>query len=508
VRLEVVAVLERLGNFRPVLPKAIQPNAVGAVGEPGEPVYDSAFTGDVQGNVIPGFNKDHQHFVFLRLSDVTRARAWLSRLAPRLTTMGQALEFKRAHRTTRQRTGQTEPPLSSVWINVAFSHRGIVALAGEVEAAKFGERSFKDGHAARSGYLGDPPDAARGWPGADVLVIVAADVVADLEAAVADLAPDGLEVVFEQRGDTLPGALRGHEHFGFKDGISQPGVRGKAGGEFITPRFLAAEDPHARLFAKPGQPLLWPGQFLLGEPRQDPQDLYAPAAAARSFPAWARRGSYLVVRRLRQDVEAFWSFMVDHAGETDPIRYAATLVGRWPSGAPLSRAPESDDPALGGDELVNNHFLFEDDTRPSVLRPIPGWGGDRAPQARGDVFGTTCPHFAHIRKVNPRDAGTDMGTPADTLLRLILRRGIPFGPPLIGGDDPGAERGLLFAAYAATIEDQFEFLIRRWVNSELHPRFGGRDPVIGADRPWVTPTGGGYFFAPPVSAVADVLART
>jgi Dyp-type peroxidase family len=503
VRPEVAAVLERLAAMTPVLPKGIEPNAVGAVGEPGEPVYDAAFLGDVQGNAIPGFNKDHQHFLFLELRDAARARRWLAQLAPKLTTMGEALAFKRAHRTARQRTGRREPPLNSVWVNVAFSFAGIAALAGRAEAAKFGEQSFKDGLAARSAYLGDPPGAARAWPVADVLVIVGADEVADLDAAVAALRPDGLRVRFEQRGDTLPGGLRGHEHFGFKDGISQPGVRGRAGSEFITPRFLAAGDPHARLFAKPGQPLLWPGQFLLGEPRQDPQDLYAPAPGAKHFPAWARRGSYVVVRRLRQDVEAFWGFVVDRAGDLDPIHFAATLVGRWPSGAPLARG--ADDPALAGDELANNHFLFEDDTRPSVLRPIPGYGGDRHPAARGDVLGQACPHFAHIRKVNPRDAGTDMGTPADTLLRLLLRRGIPFGPPLIGGGDPAAERGLMFLAYGATIEDQFEFITRRWVNSALHPRFGGRDPIIGSDRPWVTPTGGGYFFAPPISAVANVL---
>jgi hypothetical protein len=48
------------------------------------------------------------------------------------------------------------------------------------------------------------------------------------------------------------------------------------------------------------------------------------------------------------------------------------LVGRWPSGAPLMRSPAAENPALTGDEWANNHFIFDDDTRPSALRPIPG----------------------------------------------------------------------------------------------------------------------------------------
>ena len=70
-------------------------------------------------------------------------------------------------------------------------------------------------------------------------------------AAASELRP-----LFEQRGDTLPGRLHGHEHFGFKDGVSQPGVRGKVSaalGEFITPRYIDHTDARARIFAKPGQ---------------------------------------------------------------------------------------------------------------------------------------------------------------------------------------------------------------------------------------------------------------
>lgn len=521
-----------------------------------EPVYDDEAAADIQGNIVPGFNKDHQHFLFLRFSGVDEARGWLRWLAPRLTTMGEVLDFRREFRALRLRLGVREPARSATWTAVAFSHAAIAALAGPDDAAAFGETSFRQGLAERSTYLGDPSDPGHrghrsnwvvGGPGdeADALVIVAADEPADLEAAVAELlaaaAEHGISLLFGQRGDTLPGTLQGHEHFGFKDGISQPGVRGRrsaAPDDHLTPRYLADDDPHAALFAKPGQPLVWPGQFLLGEPRQHHQDPTVPAPASTAFPAWARRGSYLVCRRLDQDVVGFWELAVDAAAAlgTTPVALASMLVGRWPGGAPLLRAPDGDDPVLAGDELANNHFLFDDDTRPSVLAHIEGYPGDTHRAATEDLFGRVCPHAAHIRKVNPRDSGTDLGAPADTFLRLLLRRGIPYGEPIAGVTDPppelvAAERGLLFAAYMASIEDQFELITRRWANSSTQPNVGGLDPIIGqrdhhgdrtrtVDLPTpdgatttielpndlVTPTGGGYFFAPPISAVTGVLA--
>jgi Dyp-type peroxidase family len=555
-------ILEEIGKLEPQLPKDISLSALGgdpAAELPGaepEPVYDVKRRATIQGNIIPGFNKDHQHFLFFRLANPKRAKQWLQWIAPLITSMEEALAFVRVHRALRLRLGVKEPSMRATWVNIAFSFRGIEMLAGTADAAAFADQSFRQGLAARSRYLGDPTDTKHpghtsqwvvGGPEqeADILVIVAADDHGDLVSSVQRIkhqaTQSGLRLLFEQRGDTLPGPLRGHEHFGFKDGVSQPGVRGKvstAPGDFITPRYLDANDPRARFFAKPGQLLLWPGQFLLGEQRQHTEDLYssAPAAATGTFPPWAALGSYLVCRRLRQDVPAFWRFAIDTANTLGmPVTYLASLlVGRWPSGAPVMRTPAADNAALAADIWANNHFIFNDHTRPSMLRPIPGYAGDTFPQAAADLLGAVCPHFAHIRKTNPRDIATDLGKPHDSMLRMILRRGIPFGDPIIGIKRPSQkllrqERGLMFICYGSTIEDQFELLVRRWSNSPIQPNFGGHDPIIGqSDRrgarerfidvptpagtrritledEWVIPTGGGYFFAPPIEAIAGVL---
>jgi Dyp-type peroxidase family len=555
-----LAVLEELGKLDPELLKNVSITALG--GDPGaelpgaepEPVYDAKKRGNIQGNIIPGFNKDHQHFLFFRLGSRARTKQWLRWIAPWITSMEEVLAFVRAHRALRLKLGVREPPMCAAWVNIAFSYRAIHRLVGKADADAFGDQSFRQGLGARSTYLGDP--TRRQQPGhtskwvvggprneADILVIVAADDSEDLETlveAIKHRADDlNIPLLFEQRGDTLPGNLRGHEHFGFKDGISQPGVRGKvstAPGDFITPRYIDSADPRARFFAKPGQLLVWPGEFLLGEQRQQTEHLYNSAPAAANFPRWAALGSYLVSRRLRQDVPAFWKFAVRAAsGLGMPAqRFASQLVGRWPSGAPIMRTAAADNAALADDVWANNHFIFDDNTRPSQLRPIPGYGGDTFPQAAQDLLGAVCPHFAHIRKTNPRDIATDLGKPHDTMLRMILRRGIPFGKPIAGLKRPPSglvrqERGLMFVCYGSTIEDQFELITRRWSNSPIQPNFGGHDPIIGqADRrgarerfidvptsggprrikiedEWVIPTGGGYFFAPPIEAIAGVL---
>jgi hypothetical protein len=193
-----------------------------------------------------------------------------------------------------------------------------------------------------------------------------------------------------------------------------------------------------------------------------------------------------------------------------------------------------DIPALATDDLSNNDFLFTTDSPPPEFLPGSRVSPGSFPPALEGSNGPICPHAAHIFKVNPRDNATDVGNPFDTLTRRILRRGIPFGKPLeepLKGDD-GVQRGLHFLCYQASIVDQFEFLQQDWANNSGAPTAGGNDLIIGqtstlqrsiilpaivpgivgkamtAPVQWITPTGGGYFFAPSISAIRDVLCTT
>jgi Dyp-type peroxidase family len=325
--------------------------------------------------------------------------------------------------------------------------------------------------------------------------------------------------------------------------VSQPGVRGLVSRRpdvFFTPRLLTPPAPGEIEFARPGQPLIWPGQFVFGYPSTDGKSgsTGGPVAPPKLKPAWIKNGSLLVFRRLRQDVVGFSAFLrataaalaatPPFAGMT-PARLGALVVGRWPSGAPVARTPQTDLPALAACPLANNDFLFKENTPPPVFRP-PGPGSVKPfPAALADPHGFTCPHAAHIRKVNPRDQDSDKGDPFDTLTRRILRRGIPYGPPLSDPSvDDGIDRGLHFLCYQTSITEQFELLQIDWANGSSAPQPGGRDLIIGqipdqmrefelftadgagsqtltAPRQWVLPTGGGYFFAPSISAIRDVL---
>jgi deferrochelatase/peroxidase EfeB len=115
------------------------------------------------------------------------------------------------------------------------------------------------------------------------------------------------------------------EHFGYRDGFSQPILKG-SGMESI-----------------PGQEApLEPGEFVLGYPDEEGE------VAGASLPAaLARNGSFLALRKLHQDVAAFRRFLQDNAAIAGGVEVlAAKMMGRWRGGAPLVLSPIKTIPIL------------------------------------------------------------------------------------------------------------------------------------------------------------------
>ena len=254
-------------------------------------------------------------------------------------------------------------------------------------------------------------------------------------------------IILKESGATLPQPLTGHEHFGFLDGVSQPGLRGRISDE-PTDVLTFRQNPNDRGQGKPGQDLLWPGEFVFGYPGQDPNsaDISEPGPISDAGPAWAKDGSFVIFRRLRQDVQAFRDFERQTAFQLgiSPDLFGAKLVGRWASGAPILRAPEADNRALADDDCANNNFEFGDES-PQIFPDQKQSDLDCTdeipnaqplalfPPSEGDPTGQICPFAGHIRKAYPRD-DTSSTLPdtqeVTTQTHRILRRGIPFGQPL------------------------------------------------------------------------------
>ncbi len=337
------------------------------------------------------------------------------------------------------------------------------------------------------------------------------------------------------------------EHFGYRDGISQPVIRGTQ----RSTRDVPARD------------LLEPGEFILGY--KDGQGFFPPSpllpaeadlalelpilsdgdfgrfpdfgdkslgAAPRDF---GRNGAFIVIRELVQDVDGFEAFTARKAAELlgdapgasqtayrdlykligqfpDKDWIKAKLMGRWPNGRPLIGNPVNRDSAAPGDPdclaaETDNDFTYGSD----------------------DPQGLACPFGAHIRRSNPRDSKQpgDAKEQIITNRHRLLRRGRAY---VRQSADGTTEKGLVFAAVCADLERQFEFVQQAWANaSSFHGLTNEPDPIFGADCPdpvtsatmprdftiptpagpiklngmqsFVTVKAGGYFFLPSRSAL-------
>jgi Dyp-type peroxidase family len=429
---------------------------------------------NIQGNVLAAFNKDHMTFLLLDFTDSEGAREWLKEIHRRVTTTKEVEDFNTEFSNARRARGGEDPPMKAVWVNVGLTIDGLEALASDFGGLDADLRNlsgddqwpgfadFRAKPAARAEDLGDTGRSAPenwvfggpGQPDVDAVVTVAADEPEDLETRLGEIqrraARHGVTTIFRLDGNTLPGKRKGHEHFGFKDGISQPGVR----------QFHPTTPEGEERLNHPGTKMVHPGEFVLGYPDEH-------GRPHEDIPEWMKDGSFQVLRRLAQDVPGWWAQMRQARDlenfEGGEDRLAAKTVGRWRSGSPLAHTPDHDDLSARDPDKINN-FEFEPD----------------------DPDGEKTPRFSHIRKTYPR---TQRFNEAQ---HRIMRRGIPFGlhfdPALGRGHGQDAERGLIFNAHCADLEAQFEFIQQSWANNRRFPfkedgsgPDPGPDPVIGTD---------------------------
>ncbi len=455
---------------------------------------------EVQGIVLSGYGTlEYSRYLFLNFPENFDIGGWLKQFEPRVTTVVPR---------------EGVPASASYVINVAFTWEGLARMGYPGDSAQFSP-DFVAGmsHPERARRLGDsgasdPSAWEIGNPGdkdpIHALLLLKAGSVEELDTLGQPLI-GGLVVVRRQDGWTSRNDQR--EHFGFVDGISQPFVEGSPNslpgiseadsvptGEFV----LGYRNAYGMFPSTPTIPDASDSGGLLPEPVHDAKS----AASVRDF---GKNGSYLVFRKLRQDVWGFREFLARNApGAEDWL--AAKLLGRWKSGAPLTLYPEAD-PVVPQGTLYRKPGLPDDFLYHNT-----------------DRDGLKCPIGSHIRRANPRD---DLEHDAEQSIitakaHRILRRGVLYGPRLDenASQDDGVERGLLFICVNADIRRQFEFVQQTWLNN---PKFGGlrnnRDPIAAnethdmiiqrspvrqrlKDLPrFVTMRGGGYFFLPGIRAL-------
>jgi Dyp-type peroxidase family len=497
---------------------------------------------EIQGNIVPGFLKDHQHFLFFSITDATAAKIYLNKLGSRLSTSFEVLTAHEHRKSMLKRLDREPDAAHFIFKNVALTATSLGRLTTSKEVNEFGDVPFKQGLTTqRSAIIGDPkvktePGHASTWivggtsHPVDVVLILASDrldwLLDESKKLVAEFSSQGMSMVHEDRGDADAAPCHGHEQFGFKDNISRAAIRGRWHTDphkFVSPRKFPTDktfDTVRADFAEPGSRLVWPGHFIFGYGRQKGDDTrsYDPTDQAKG-PAWAKNGSLMVYRRLRQHPDEFRRFVAKAAESLakkypasglDQDRLGALFIGRWKSGTPLVRSPDKDI-GINKEESLN-YFSYSEKQTP----PLPG---DSWPNS-ADPDGVLCPLAAHIRKVNPRDqVANDLGLPERTPPRSILRRGITY---TAATDD----KGLLFVAYQSSIADQFEFLMTNWINRSDTPRdSAGQDPILSQARgrvfhlpignkieeisissAFIVPTGGEYFFSPSISFFKNTLA--
>ncbi|MCC5669918.1 Dyp-type peroxidase [Nostoc sp. CHAB 5784] len=452
--------------------------------DPTKPGKYETLLSDLQGNILKGHGRDYAVHLFLQFKpgQTDALKEWIQNFANRVTSAQK--QSNEAERYRREKI-KGDP-----FVNFLLSRKGYESLGFEPYQIP-GNEPFRFGMKNDSvkNLLRDP--AVEDWePGFQdeihALLLIADDNLVELLQTVNQITRELYrlaQIVHREDGFVLRNEFKQPiEHFGFVDGVSQPlFLKQDVRKAYLRDGF---EEWDARA------PL---SIILAKDPNGKLDDSY---------------GSYLVYRKLEQDVEGFLSaeqFLTEKLG-IDKELAGALMMGRFRDGTPLTL---SEIPAT-----VTNDFNYD-----------------------LDRTGTKCPFHAHIRKSNPRgdtghveSSGVTESQSLDTERNhRIARRGINFG----ACDHTQAKStgsGLLFLCFQADITNQFNFIQASWSNINNFVQVNvGPDPIIAQTPPdaernqkwpkkwgeaetidgfnfpsWVHLKGGEYFFSPSISFLKNL----
>ena len=262
---------------------------------------------DIQGNVVRGYRLPYANYLFFRIENAFSGRAWLNNLLEKkLITNSSVWNMD-------EKTGTVVKPLATV--NLALSYAGLKALGVSPSLLASFPVEFKEGMARRSTILGDTgPNDPQQWehPFRDGLTHVLVIINAQNHQACSEKVQEITRFAKENHGVVLEGRQEAgvlnpedpREHFGYRDGISQPYIEG-------TEHILR----HKKAFHGQGTPTkdgkwnpLKAGEFILGY-----EDEGGYMAGASLPPHLSKNGTFLVFRKLAQNVPAFRGFLREAA---------------------------------------------------------------------------------------------------------------------------------------------------------------------------------------------------
>jgi putative iron-dependent peroxidase len=457
---------------------------------------------DIQGMLTNGFGwLTESRFWLLTIRDgqEDRARAWLSELA-RSNLMVSA---------QRVLKGKENSNIYEA-VAIAFSFGGLTKLGLRETSTHPFPTPFRSGMGStlRESLLRDKPRQEWRWSDVEghagrqtVHVVVANWRSPNAKRQMPSPDSDGFCTIttVENRPGSFKKDGKLYEPFGFRDGVAQPVIRGLRDEDGENPKRVRREA--GPLYE---DRVVAPGEFVLGYRNEYDELTYCPDVehwaesghATHPGGRFTLNGSYLAVRQIEQNVDAFNALKAASGGEA----ICEKLVGRLTNGLPLS------------------------------------WKGDRSiavSDSKADAFryqvedanGFMCPIGAHIRRMNPRDSlrvDVKSGVKSSKLHRL-LRRGRPYVEETEDKDKP--KQGIFFIACNSDLERQFEFIHQRWMRN---PRFGDLhhqdDPMVGSraqHKKFTIPglpsgddvslhaltqaVGGGYFFLPGMKALQFIV---